>query len=142
MIIIHDYQNCFRLLVIFQLFIWFAIVNWYIISVLNNISMLLLSEYILLFKKLKETNFLKRKLNKNLVCFYLENNSINISNLCLRHYEYKMYTALYITRRHAFLVFVFPVLCMLKLCVRSVAAVHLPTVLRFNITVLKKRNML
>lgn len=40
-----------------------------------------------------------------------------------------------------FLVFVFPVLCVLKLCVSSLAAVHLPTVLRFNITVLNKRNM-
>lgn len=81
---------------------------------------------------MKETNFLK-KWNKSLVCFCLENDNMSISNLHLRHYEYKMCIALYIIRMLlCVLVFVFPVLCMLKLCVRSVAAVHLPTAFKIQ----------
>lgn len=52
----------------------------------------------------------------------------------------KIYT--FVNKKNAcFLVSVFPVLCVLKLCVSLPAAVYLPAVLGFNITVLNKRKM-
>lgn len=63
--------------------------------------MLLLAEYILLFFKI-EGKKLKKKRNKRVVWFNLENNNINILNLYLRNYEYKMYVALYTIRMLVF----------------------------------------